>query len=331
LPAIGKGSGVVREKLYAAIDLGGTKIYTVLGDGKGDVLAEELVATRAQDGPEAVLEQLVQSVSVLLAKKKYSPADLQAVGICAAGFFDWQKKLLVHSPNMSGWSNVPLESELSGRLGLPVLAENDANAAALGEARRGAGAGADDQIFVTVSTGIGAGLILNGQIYRGAAGFAGEVGHMVVKPDGFPCGCGRRGCLETVASGTAIARAANTALRNGRRSLLNQLAEESGGKLGAPQVFTAAGLGDSLAGEILAEAAYYLGVGLVNLVNLLNPQVIVIGGGVAAAGEQLLGTLREAVAQKAIPPAAAGCSLRGAKLGMAAGVIGMLCRLAEQN
>ncbi len=321
----------MKEKLYVAIDLGGTKIYTVLGNGDGSILAEELAATRAQDGPQAVLEQLVSAVSGLLAKTNYRLDDLQAVGICAAGFFDWQKKLLVHSPNMSGWHNVPLEDELCARLGLPVLAENDANAAALGEARRGAGFGAGELVFVTVSTGIGAGLILNGRIYRGAAGFAGEVGHMVVKPDGHPCGCGRRGCLETVASGTAIARVANAALREGKTTLLTKLAEENGGRLGAPQVFAAAGQGDALAAEILTDAVYYLGIGLVNLVNLLNPEVIVIGGGVAAAGEQFLQPLREAITQKAIPPAAAGCALRAAQLGMAAGVTGMLCRLAEQS
>lgn len=321
----------MKEKLYAAIDLGGTKIYTVLGNGDGSLLAEELTATRAHDGPQAVMEQLVQSVAGLLSKTSYGLNDLQAVGICVAGFFDWQKKLLVHSPNMSGWSNVPLERELSDRLGLPVLAENDANAAALGEARRGAGFGAGNVIFVTVSTGIGAGLILNGRIYRGAAGFAGEVGHMVVKPDGLLCGCGRRGCLETVASGTAMGRAAYTAVQEGRGTLLSQLAEENGGRLGAPQVFAAAQLGDTAAADILADAVYFLGISLVNLVNLLNPEVIVIGGGVAAAGEQFLQPLRETVAHNAIPPAAAGCALRGAKLGMAAGVVGMLCRLAEQN
>ncbi|MBT9172083.1 MAG: Glucokinase [Syntrophomonadaceae bacterium] len=321
----------MKEKLYVAIDLGGTKIYTVLGNGEGSILAEEIFATKAHDGPQAVLEQLVLSVSALLAKTSYGLNDLQAAGICAAGFFDWQKRLLVHSPNLSGWNNVPLELELTARLGLPVLAENDANAAALGEARLGAGAGSGDLIFVTVSTGIGAGLILGGHIYRGTAGFAGEFGHMVVKSDGYLCGCGRRGCLETVASGTAIARAASTAMQMGRETLLTQLAEENEGKLGAPQVFAAAELGDVLAGEILADASYYLGLGLVNLVNLLNPEIIVVGGGVANAGDKFLQPLREAIADKAIPPAAASCTLRAAKLGMAAGVIGMLCRLAEQN
>lgn len=320
----------MKEKLYAAIDLGGTKIYAVLGDGKGSILAGELVATKAAEGPPAVMEQLAQSLSVLMAKTSRRLSDLQAVGICAAGFFDWQKKLLVHSPNMAGWDNVPLEQDLSERLGLPVLAENDANAAALGEARCGAGRGVSDQVFVTVSTGIGAGLVLGGQIYRGAAGFAGEFGHMVVKTDGPVCGCGRRGCLETVASGTAIARMAAAAVAQaGKETMLSRIAEENGGRLTAPHVFAAAELGDYVAGEILAEASFYLGVGLVNIVNLLNPQVLVLGGGVAAAGEKFLQPLREAIALKAIPPAAESCSLRGAELGMAAGVTGMLCLLAE--
>jgi glucokinase len=209
-----------------------------------------------------------------------------------------------------------------------VIAENDANAQALGEARLGAGRGANDQIFITVSTGIGAGLIVGGSIYRGSKGFAGEAGHMVVKSDGPVCGCGRRGCLETVSSGTAIARAANSAVSDGKRTSLSAtLARE--GKLAAPHVFQAAQLGDTVAKEILAEAIHYLGIGLVNLVNLLNPEMIIIGGGVAEAGEIFLNPLREMIAHNAIPPSAAVVTLKKAELGVEAGVTGMLCTLSD--
>lgn len=315
--------------LFAAIDLGGTKIYTVLGNEKGLVLHRVTIKTLAGSGPEYVINQMVQSVRDVLAVSPYKPEDLDGVGVCAAGFFNWKKRLLVHSPNLSGWCNVDLEKELAGHFGLPVLAENDANAAAFGEARSGAGRGRREMIYITVSTGIGAGLILNGGIYRGASGFAGEAGHMVVKNDGPLCGCGRSGCLETIASGTALARAANEAVSLGRKTYLSELSAGGRKKLTSRDVFTAAEAGDETAKEILAEATHYLGVALVNLVNVMNPEAIVIGGGVAEAGDVLLAPLREAITAKAIPAAASDVVLLKAQLGVEAGVIGMLHLLSE--
>lgn len=319
------------DTLYAAIDLGGTKIYTVLANGDGVILASEREETPASAGPGTILDLMAVSVKRIV--KKFGPrnAKLRGLGVCAAGFFDWQKRVLIHSPNLAGWDNVALEAELSRRTGLPVVAENDANAAALGEARRGAGRGSSNLVFITVSTGIGAGLILDGTIYRGARGFAGEIGHMVVKPDGPLCGCGRRGCLETVASGSAIARAAALALPTNTRTLFAEVPAASGGQPNTAQVFAAARLGNKTAQSIIDEAIHYLGIGLVNLVNLLNPEVIVVGGGVAEAGETLLAPLRQAIAAKAIPPAAASVTLKKAELGVEAGVVGMLCLMTEIN
>jgi glucokinase len=315
------------KKLFAAIDLGGTKIYTVIADSRGVILADDRQATQAADGPEAVIEQLSASVRVILAKNNLHLSDVAAVGVCATGFFDWQRKVMVSSPNLPGWKDVALEKKLSTMLGVTVVAENDANAAALGEARFGAGQGSREIVYVTVSTGIGAGLIQDGRIYRGGRGFAGELGHMVVKPDGELCGCGRRGCLETVSSGTAIARAAIKAVQQGIPTVLQEKAKR---ELTAPDVFSAAAKGDAAAASILEEALFYLGVGLVNVVNLLNPQVIVIGGGVAEAGDAILRPLSETIAARAVPPAAASVVLRKAQLGVKAGVTGILCLLADR-
>lgn len=316
------------NRLIAAIDLGGTKIYTVLADAQGRILAFTREETKANRGPDAIIRQMASTVHTVFSKAGQSTSRLSGVGVCAAGFFDWQKKLLIHSPNLPGWDMVPLEKELEQQLGVPVIAENDANAQALGEARLGAGRGAQDQIFITVSTGIGAGLIVDGSIYRGSKGFAGEVGHMVVKSDGPVCGCGRRGCLETVSSGTAIARAALNAVNDGKKTLLSATLI-SEGKLAAPHIFQAAQLGDTVAKEILAEATHYLGIGLVNLVNLLNPEIIIVGGGVAEAGEVFLNPLRELITHNAIPPSAATVTLKKAELGVEAGVTGMLCALSD--
>jgi glucokinase len=319
----------MKDKLFAAIDLGGTKIYTILANENGHILTHIRLDTRAQEGPEVIIRQMADSVHQVLSQAGKEPARLQTAGVCAAGFFDWRQRVLVHSPNMPGWNNVPLETKLSEALHVPVLAENDANAAALGEARQGAGRGSSDVIYITVSTGIGAGLILDGRIYRGTGGFAGEAGHMVVKPDGPLCGCGRHGCLETVASGTAIAREANGAIERGRVTLLTQLAKEAGGRVSAPDVFAAARQNDGVAREILGQAYHYLGIALVNLINLLNPEVIVIGGGVAQAGDDFFEPLRTIIKKNAIPPAAAAVTLRPAQLGVEAGVAGMLALLRE--
>jgi glucokinase len=315
------------KKLFAAIDLGGTKIYSVIADNRGVILADVRMTTHAAAGPEAVIGQLSASVKALLAKTGSHLTDVSAVGVCAAGFFDWQQKIMVSSPNLPGWKDVALEKRLSTMLGVKVAAENDANAAALGEARFGAGQGSLEMVYVTVSTGIGAGLIKEGRIYRGGRGFAGELGHMVVKPDGPLCGCGRRGCLETVSSGTAIARAAVKAVELGVPTLLK---EKPKNQLTAPDVFAAASEGDAAAISILEEALFYLGVGLVNVVNLLNPELIVIGGGVAEAGDAILSPLRETIAARAVPPAAASVVLRKAQLGVKAGVTGMLCLLTDR-
>ena len=316
----------MNKKLFAAIDLGGTKIYSVIADNRGVILSDVKIATPAVDGPEAVIGQLSASVTAALAKTDFSLNDISAVGVCAAGFFDWRHKVMVSSPNLPGWENVALEKRLSTILGVKVIAENDANAAALGEATNGAGQGSHHMVYVTVSTGIGAGLIKDGRIYRGGSGFAGELGHMVVKSDGALCGCGRRGCLETVSSGNAIAMAAKKAVEQVGPTVLKGISPR---ELTAPDVFAAASQGDTVAALILEEALFYLGVGLVNMVNLLNPEVIVIGGGVAEAGDAILSPLSQIIADRAVPPSAASVVVKKAKLGVEAGVAGMLCLLSE--
>ena len=269
------------------IDLGGTKIRSVVTDADGTILGEDVRPTDAEGGPAIVVERLVASAQAAVAASGLPPASIVAAGVTAPGTVDFDEGVLHQPPNLPGWDAVPLARLLRERLGWPVFLENDANAAAYGEWRHGAGMGLRHMLYLTVSTGIGAGLILNGQLYRGADGAAGELGHMTIDVNGPPHNCGMVGCLEVLASGTAIARMARESVAAGRSEALAKLAAQTG-ELTAHEVDLAADAGDAVAGEILARAASYLGVGLANYINIFNPESIVVGGGVTRIGPRLL-------------------------------------------
>jgi glucokinase len=287
-------------RLVGAIDLGGTKIFAALVDEHGRIIASERRPTEAAQGPDAVIERTVASLRAAAAGAGLRVEALQAVGVAAAGPVDAKRGTLTNPPNLPGWTEVPLAARLQAALGLPAVLENDANASAVGEHSFGAGRGADDMVYLTISTGIGAGLIVGGRLYGGASGAAGEVGHMMVLPDGPLCGCGRRGCLEALASGTGIAREGTAAVEARRSPLLAQLAGEWG-EVTSEVVAIAAERGDAAAQAILADAALYLGIGLMNLAHLLNPAVIVIGGGATRIGPRLLDPAIEYAQTHAFP------------------------------
>ena len=283
-----RSSKVVAEDApVVGIDLGGTKIRSVVVRPDGTMLAEDVRPTDAEGGQAVVVDRLVESARAAVAASRVDLDAILAVGVTAPGTVDFDEGILHQPPNLPGWDRVPLGSLLTERLGRPVFLENDANAAAYGEWRYGAGVGLRHMIYLTVSTGIGAGLILNGQLYRGADGAAGELGHTAVDVNGPPHNCGQIGCVEVMASGTAIARMAHEAVAAGRSAPLARLAAETG-ELTAHEVDLAADGGDPAAREILARAASYLGIGLANYINIFNPEAIVIGGGVTRIGRQFL-------------------------------------------
>jgi glucokinase len=269
------------------IDLGGTKIRSVVIQADGTILGEDVRPTDAEEGQDAVMDRLVASAQAAAAASGVPVASIVAVGVTAPGPVDFDAGILHQPPNLPGWDAVPVARLLTDRLNRPVFLENDANAAAYGEWRYGAGVGLRHLIYLTVSTGIGAGLILNGQLYRGADGAAGELGHTTIDVNGPPHNCGMIGCVEVLASGTAIARMANEAVSAGRSERLARLAAEVD-ELTAVEVDTAADAGDPVAREILERAAYHLGIGLANYINIFNPEAIVVGGGVSRIGRQLL-------------------------------------------
>ncbi len=311
---------------YGAIDLGGTKIYTVISDEQGKILAHLRTATAKDASPEVVALQMRDSLDALLQEIGGAPDQLTGVGVCVAGYFDQISRRLVYSPNLQKWEDIPIEGLLTECFGVPVKVENDANAAAVGEWAAGAAKGKKDVLYLTVSTGIGAGLILNNRLYRGSRGLAGEAGHIPVNPDGVICGCGRSGCLETEASGTAIARLAAQAATTGKSEMLLAYHQKkaSAGGIEAEDVFAAAKRGDETAQRIIRRTTGYLAMGIAGMINMFNPEMIVIGGGVSQAGEALLEPLREQIKIRAIPALTEHLTIKRASLGTESGVIGML-------
>jgi len=312
-----------RKEYMGAVDLGGSKILSVIADGDGRRLGEDRRSTSAEEGPELVLERIVGSLENALAKAGLQRGDLTAVGICSPGPCDIDAGVISSAPNLPGWRDVPICRYLEERLGVPTRLENDANAAALGEHVYGAGRGCRH-----LSTGIGGGLIIDGRLYRGATGVAGELGHMVIDPDGPLCGCGNRGCLEALASGTAIAARGEELVAQGGSALLAKLAQEQG-KLTAETVARAADQGDIACQGIIRRAAYYLGVGLASYVNIFNPEVIILGGGLTKEGELLLGPARAEMEARAMSEALKAVQLKLAELGDYVGVMGMVALLRE--
>jgi glucokinase len=313
---------MTHQNLFIGIDLGATKISTALVDAVGKIIAQDYRETRAVEGQKAVIERMVDAAHQVMDEANIAPAQITAVGVCSPGPTDSRTGVVTAPPNLPGWKDVPLKQIIEEALGITTFLENDANAAALGEHRFGAGRGVQNMIYVTASTGIGGGLILNGQLYRGATGAAGEIGHITVLPWGPYCGCGNRGCLEALASGTAIAREGREMVRRGVPTLIADLAEGNPERVTAKLVAEAADKGDAEAQELLAEAMSYLGVGMANLVNLFNPELIVIGGGLTNMGEGLFGPVRRTIERRAFFAAAQAARVVPAQLGDDVGVLG---------
>lgn len=272
---------------WLGIDVGGTKILGVVVDDAGAVLAEEKVATPV--GEEAVLD----AAADLGERLRVATGPVGAAGIGAAGLVDRSGVLRV-SPNLPGVADAPLGEGLARRLGVPVAADNDATCAAWGEFHLGAARGTADAVVLTLGTGIGGGFVANGVLVRGASGFAGEPGHMVVDPDGPPCPCGRRGCWERYASGSGLGRLAREAAHAGLASRVVELAGGDAEDVRGEHVTAAAAEGDGQAQAVLERFGWWIALGAANLVNLLDPEVVVIGGGLAAAGELVLAPTRAA-------------------------------------
>jgi glucokinase len=297
------------------LDVGGSKIAAARVAADGSILAHERVPTPAQD-MDRTLHAMVELARAVMTE------DVEAVGIGAAGLVESATGVLVFAPNLA-WRDVHLVEEVTGALGLPAIADNDATVAAWGEYRFGAGRGHDHLLLVAVGTGIGGGIVTDGRIYRGAHGFAAEIGHIIVEPGGPLCGCGNRGCWEQVASGHAIERAGRGAAERDPHSGIARLAEGVPGGVSGSVVTRAAQDGDETARAILATVGRRLGEGLAGLANVLDPEVLVIGGGAVSAGDLLLEPARRAFAEAVeAPEFRPPVPILAAELGNDAGVVG---------
>jgi len=315
-------------KYVVGVDLGGTKIYTALADDRGRLVAETTVPTTAAEGPGAVIARIVSTVREVQGAVSGATHLTLALGVGSPGPLDPVTGVVHDTPNL-GWHNVPLKKILEEMVGIPVLVDNDANLAALGEYYFGAGRGSRHMVYVTVSTGIGGGLIIDGRIYRGAGGGAGELGHMVLDPDGPLCGCGRRGCLEALASGTAIASRARELVAAGGGETILREAGGSAGEITAITVAEAARRGDQEAVGIIEKAGTYLGMGLAGVVNLLNPDMLVLGGGAFKAGRLFWDSMAGEMSARTLTSSLDNVRVVAAGLGGKSGLMGAVALALE--
>jgi glucokinase len=300
----------------------------VIADDDGRILGEDRRPTEASEGPQAGLERIATSLEAALAQAGLGRGDLLAAGVCSPGPIDRERGVLPEASNLPGWIDVPIRQTLSDRLGVPAILEHDATAAAYGEFVYGAGRGCRNIVYLTVSTGIGGGLVLDGHLYRGATGAAGELGHITIEADGPLCFCGKPGHVEGLTSGRAIASQANAALARGGSPLIARFAQEDGG-VSAATVQRAADAGDTEAIRILRQAGRYLGIGLAAYVDIFNPEVIIIGGGLRHMREHYLGPAEEEMRRRAQTESLKTVRLVEVELGDYSGIMGVVALLRE--
>lgn len=308
--------------VLVGIDLGGTNIRAaVVGEDKR-VLTRDSVPTKASEGVEPTLDRMAALADTVLAEAGLSRGDVLAVGIGSPGPLNWETGT-VHSPvNFPGWKDVPMAQALRDRLGVPCFLDNDGNTACYGEYWMGAGQGALIMCTLTLGTGVGGGIVAHGKLLRGLDGMTGEVGHMVVERDGRLCNCGTRGCLEAYASVTGMLRTAREGLEAGKESTIRPVWEKDPEALTGLMISEHAGQGDAFCESVIATTGEWLGVGVGNLINLLNPEKVILFGGMTAAGEMLLGPVRELARSVAFEIPFNRAEIVPAGLGEDSGVIG---------
>jgi len=306
------------ESIYVGVDLGGTAIKVGICNENGQLLHTYEGPTETDKGVDVVIGNIEKYVRHIVEQSPYEWDQLKGVGAGVAGFTNVREGIIVLAPNI-GFRDVPIRALLEERIGKPVKIDNDANVAALGEAWAGAGKGIENCVCYTLGTGVGGGIIINGKIYQGFSGMAGEIGHISVVPDleAIQCGCGKMGCLETVSSATGIIRMAKDAVERGDRT---SLALED--QIAAKEVFDAAKAGDEVALRIVNRAAFYLGKSMAAVAAVLNPELFIIGGGVSKAGDFLFEEMRRVYAKLAPEPLQKGVSIVPAVLGNDAGIVG---------
>ena len=304
------------KNYVVGVDLGGTKISTALSDLEGKIINQTTIPTDAHEDEVPVLNRIINSIEKVVNDSAVSYEDIKGIGIGSPGPLDAKQGIIITTPNLP-FKNFNLVKPISEKFGVPVFLDNDANVAAIGEFMFGAGKGAENIVFFTVSTGVGGGAILNGKVYRGHTSNALEIGHMTVAPHGPRCNCGNVGCVEATSSGTAIAKRAHEALSTKVETSLRKYENVT-----SYEVFVEAAAGDPVAKDIIDDAMNYLGIAVANAVSIFDPEYVIIGGGVSKAGDVVFDTVRKVVNKRCFKSMAESVKIVPAGLGTDAGLIG---------
>jgi len=316
------------------VDLGATNIVSILINGEGKVIVKDSRASLAREGKEKTLSQIVNSVRAVLEKGQLqgiSSASIKGVGVGSPGPLDTKKGIIHFAPNLPGWNNVSLVSILADELKLPIFLENDANAAALAEWYMGAGKKVDNLVLLTLGTGIGGGIIIGGEVLHGAWDTAAEIGHMIIHEGGLVCGCGKRGCLEAYASATGVIKRTVSFMKAGGDTVLREVVHDHLEDITCELVYRAAERGDELSQRIVKETARYLGIGIASLVNVINPEMVILSGGMTAAGDLLFKPVRKYARKYALEAAVKGVRIVPAKLGGNTGALGAAATVLKRK
>lgn len=316
------------EKLILGIDVGGTAIKIGLITENGDIQNRWEIPTNTENKGTSIASDIWTSVQEKLKEFNLTEENLHGIGIGAPGFVNVEEGIVYEAVNI-GWKNLDLRKEFKQWSNLPVYVANDANVAALGENWKGAGDQANNLIAVTIGTGVGGGIIANGTLVNGENGTGGEIGHITVDSNGYLCNCGRKGCLETITSATGIVRQARNLIDENPNSNLAQFYQDSG-DITAKDVFDLAGQGDELCQQVIHHTSDVLGFVIANIAAIINPQKILIGGGVSKAGDQFISLIEKSFEKYALPRISEICEMKVAKLGNDAGMIGAAYLVKER-
>ena len=307
-------------KKRIGIDVGGTNVKVALVTDEGQIIYSDSVPTRAEMGYEYTVNNIKQAIYDLMKETNTQTQDIEGIGFGFPGQVDYKTGIVKLLPNIPGWVNVPIAQIMEDEFHIPTRIDNDARCAALGELFTGAGKGCENIVCVTVGTGVGSGIIINGKVVRGASNAAGEIGHIKLEmKDGLICGCGDTGCMEAYVSAPSIVAMAEDYIKGGKSTKFREMANP---EISAYIVAEAAKAGDKVAQRIFKIMGEYLGIGLSSVVNLLNPEKIIIGGGVADAGDIFLNPVRETIKSRAMEISGNAVQVVPAELGNRAGVIG---------
>ena len=312
-----------QKEYFLGVDLGGTKILTGVFDSKFELKGTSKISTKANRGVDAVIERIARCVKEALDECDLNLSQVRGIGIGAPGAVDSDAGKVIFAPNLPGWKDVPLKKELEKLLGVPVFLGNDCNVSTLGVFDQEFKAKPKHLVGIFIGTGIGGGIVVNGELYAGHNLTAGEIGHMVIEVNGPKCGCGNRGCLEALASRGAIFRKIEAAVKDGQKTILTDTLGPDLKDMRSGDLRKAIRKGDKFVEKVVEEAAEFAGVGVANLINILNPEIVVVGGGVIEAlQDEMMPTLIKTAKDHVMPGTMSGIEIKASKLGDNAGITG---------